>query len=303
MARNMQYCCSMTTSFVSKFLKKHNLFTHIRRDRDNFYSLSLSSVDSSQSLRVAVKLLDFRQARIGIQAETMEPAIQLTWAVPGIQVWLTRSYSRLPDVLDKLIRSVKHRYTIEYAVSAHIDRDGHEPDLVIGWNLGMDPDSWSRGESKLRRRSIWVRDALLGKQHIDTIHAEEHAVVIPLPEGPLDAVLTIDHCVRWRTIGHAVPFTSMSFKFSLPVAIGDHKDREWTGSSARGGSIDEVVKNMAAEIVRKRLQNEHTTDGKRTMYSVVQAAKGLETLGDAESIGTLIRDLADFVGYLRKPRD
>lgn len=292
----------MKTSFVSKLLKAYNLFTHIHRTRSDFYSMTLGDVNSSNSFRLAVKLFDFTQARIGIQAETMEPAIQLTCAIPGLQVWLTRSYSRLPIVLDKLIRSVKHRYTIEYMVGVHIDRDGHEPDLVVGWNLGMDPDSWSHGESKMRRRSIWLRDALQGKEHIDTIYTEKHPAVIPLPEGPLDATLEIGHYVRWRTIGPAIHFTRMSFDFSRAVSVGDHKDREWHGSSARGNSPEEAVKNMAAEIVKKRLHNNHTADGKRTMYEVLRQAKDDSVEHTTSQSRALIKELVDFVEYLR-PRD
>lgn len=292
----------MKPSLLSSFLNSHNLFTHIRREENNFYSLTIGDINRSDSFRLAIQLLDFTRAKIGIQADAMEPSIQGTFAVPGVQVWLTRSFSRLPAVLDSLIRKVKHRYCIEYAVGAYADRDGHQPDLVVHWNFGMDPDSWSSKESKVRRNTLWVRDTFQGKQHIDTIHSENFPVVIPLPEGPLDATLTIDRCVRWRAIGPAVPFTTMSFKFSRPVPICDHKDREWTGSGAKGSTIEEAVANMAAAIVSRRLRNNHTPDGKRSLHNVLKAAKQAEQI-PAELTPVIISDLAAFVGHLRKSED
>lgn len=298
MARSMLYCCPMTTSFVSKLLKTYNLFTHIHRTRSDFYSMTIGDVNSSNSFRLAVKLFDFTQARIGVQADTMEPEIQLTWAIPGIQVWLTRSYSRLPAVLDKLIRSVQHRYTIEYAAGCYVDKDGHEPDLVVQWNFGLDPDSHESKESKLRRNLFWLRDTIQGRQHIETIYSEKGVYPLLLPEGPLAAELTIDHCVRWRQLGPAVKFTSASFKFERPVSVGDHKDREWTGSSVRGETADEMCRNMVQEIVRRRLRNHHTPDGARTLHSVMERVKVLETLPN-DTKTEVIGDLAAFLDHYR----
>ena len=92
-------CRSMKPSFVSRFLKKHNLFTHIRREKDNYYSLSIGDVHSSRAVRVSAKLFDFGRVKLGVklgvQVDAMEPTIQFSWAVPGAicaaVIWLLRS--------------------------------------------------------------------------------------------------------------------------------------------------------------------------------------------------------------------
>lgn len=291
-------CHSMKPSFVSKFLTKHNLFTHIRRENDNYYSLSIGDVHSSRAVRVSAKLFDFGRVKLGVQVDAMEPTIQFSWAVPGLQLWISFSSAQLPAALDGLVRRVKHRYAIEYAAGCYVDKDGHEPDLVVQWNFGLDPDSHESKESKLRRNLFWLRDTIQGRQHIETIYSEKGVYPLLLPEGPLAAELTIDHCVRWRQLGPAVKFTSASFKFERPVSVGDHKDREWTGSSVRGETADEMCRNMVQEIVRRRLRNHHTPDGARTLHSVMERVKVLETLPN-DTKTEVIGDLAAFLDHYR----
>lgn len=287
---------------LQTLLNKHGLFLHLRQDRDRTIGVTIGSNNTGNGVRLALHPGDFHNLlRAGIEFDSDgETDLGITLGVPGLTVYLSQNAWPMPQWLIQHIRSKRYRYTIAYSVSATIEKLPHKKDLSLRWNLGQDPNCWSKGEARWKRGCVSLLDTLYGREKFTSLTETRHDVVLPLPEGPIGATLVISTNKRARARSEP-QFETQKF-IEFPQALRMEPDKRVRGFWVSGDSRDDVLADACNKVISARVRSGLTTCGQ---WSVIDLAEHINGRRPDLSMGTLTdtaiaRMLADYMLALQK---
>ncbi len=281
---------------LQSFLDRHGLFLHLRNKKHHNPGITLGTLNG-KTAELCLVLGKFKNLlRCGLILEHGgDSNLGMSLGIPGLTLHFSESLWPLPELLRKHITAKRFRHCIEYAFDVYVDTDGHDSDVRIRWNLGMDPMAWEHTDPPWRHGSISLRDLVLGSQKIEELTEKSYSVVLDLPEGDIPARLTVHSYRRQRTRTQPKYFTTAFIDLEQPLVMD--RGKECTGFSIKvGDNVDDMVRDTCKRIVHTRVKSGLTPCGKASAQALARSL--LESNND-EPLKQHARMLAAYVHALR----
>lgn len=281
---------------LQSFLDRHGLFLHLRNKRRQDLGVTIGTLNG-RTAELSVVLGKFKNLlRCGLLFEhNGDSNIGVSLGGPGLTLHFGENIWPLPQRLVKHIAQKRFRYAIEYAFDIYVNTDGHDPDLRICWNLGMDPMTSNHTDAWWRHHSLSVRDALLGKELIETMTEKSYSVVLDLPEGRIPAKLTVYSHRRQRPRTHPKYFTTAFIDLEQPLVM--NRGKEYTGFSIKvEDSVDGMMRATRDRIIAERIDSGLTPCGQAyapaLAKELLNSEQGVMQIDSAKKLAAYVQALA-----------
>lgn len=277
---------------LQSLLDRHGLFLHLRKFRRQDLGVTIGTLNG-RTAELSVVLGKFKNLlRCGLLLEhNGDSNIGVSLGGPGLTVHIGENIWPLPERLVKHITQKRFRHCIEYAFDIYVDTDGHDPDVRIRWNLGMDPMTWDHTDPQWRHCSVSLRDLVFGTQKIEALTEKSYSVILDLPEGKIPARLTVHSYRRQRLRTKPQYFTTAFINLEQPLVMD--RGRECTGFSIKvGDNVDDMVRETCKRIVDQRVKSGLTPCGKASAQAL---ARSLLDAKESETPNPDARMLAAYV--------